>query len=605
MPSQNKTKPQASGWAAKFSFGGNAGRCDTSATPGSSRVAKPKPMAIAYNSRFDLQPPSHYCGKFSGIQQKIVIPKPKPLVIRVIHNPPQLTREEVEAQRNTRAPECIIPFRTLITPKSNGTLTASKPDDTLTASKSDDILTVPKPDDTDKVELAGWGVVTHPLVLASEESTQDQGISAPPTEDITSLSPRELFYMELENMGLGREQDRCWLNQLAERRTRLSIERRTSTLTDLHVSPRMGQPILLTNPPLTPRGLRTDYIKILWEKDLLRNPQRTPSVISVSTVDTCILDRPTSAAASFVSSETAAFESSLPTTHSRPVSIGNSINYEASIASVVTCIFNPQVAVAAPPSPFTSVTSVGGVSHEGGELVGVHVEDLHNLVLDGETDSRDGRLQPGAGNNLEFTVEDDGGWNSDTYSLFGENTPGCWAGEDESQATDSNFDQRIGIATTSPSGLLDSRPSSQVIDLAFTELESILGPVVNGERVNSLSGWPLQDNDNFEFTIEDGRSVSDTPLPGASTVTSDGESGPQALESAVLALGELINLTEHEVETDSLTKSTNPLPKKPRPPVLLKRWFHRLKGMGGTKGEEQQAAKPGRWNLLRDLKVKT
>lgn len=616
MSSSGKSKPS---WASRFGFGS---RKATASTP---KIEKSKPVQKAYVERLEVNPANTYSGRFGQIHETVVVTKPPPVVIRVIPNRPRV--RDVSIIRYDAPPRSRLAPRSTAPPEQS--------------------LTTPNPNDRNEMELNREGAEARPRFIG--ERPEDQGRSIP-----------ELIAEELNNLMVPTREKKQKQNLPTERCTIQPIENRINIPTKLHINPQVEQPIPPTEPapihPPIPRGLKADYLKNLWEHDLLRNPQSAPSVVSVSTVDTCIFDRPVSAAASFIPSETDDDES---TTGSFSVStVGTSIY---SIASVVTCIYNPYVAAAVPSTPCASDTLVGGVNREARALMPsedpvlvrksgdkddwLHAElydqlhtELHGYldstveVKDRSSDACSAYKEntPGCCNgNVRDRSSDAcsvyeentpgcwngnvGDWSSENYSFFQENTPSECAGKVESQATDNNFDQQIGIATTSPSDQFGPQ-------IASTELQNVL-PAINGGGADSLSGWPLQDNDNFEFTIEDGRSVcSLSPLLEQSPACQN-NSRPQVPELAFQALGEPLDpvatgnptrrLTESllpetanqinsVVENGCLANPTSPPLEVPRTSPRFKRWLHSLGGSKDAQYREERLAWPRRWYLLRD-----
>lgn len=685
MPSPAEPKPKGGGWAAKFGFGSRKAK---KTTP---KIEKPKPVQNAYD------PANTYSGRYGQIHDAVVITKPPPLVIRVIPNRPRVGDvpiNQFEAPRPAPAP----PVNSRLAPNS-----ITLPEQSLTtygrgevdlngqevetpawmrfngAGHQGQVRSTPRQElvdeELDSMVLPPGLLAERRSRLRSSMAVEDRttmpidfysrsrpnllsGHRTIPAENRTILAVEDCTSTPIESHNRPRHNLRGGLRTMpaehcailaaekrailaAEERAILAAEERISMPTELHTNPQVEQPIPSIEPaPIhsrMPRGMRTDYLKTLWEHDLLRNPQSAPSVISVSTVDTYILDRPVSMAASFVSSETDDDESTVGS-HSTP-SAGASV---LSIASVVTCIFNPVVAAVASSTLFVSDTMVSGINHEAGALMpsedpvlvrklGDKDDWLHSelygfldsivVVKDRSSDAcSDACSNAGSDAGSVYTentpgcwIGDPGDWNSENYSLFQEDTPSECAGEVESQAMDNNFDQQIGIATTSPS----DRFGPQV---AFTESQNVL-PVVDEGGAEALGGWPLQDNDHFEFPIEDGRSVhSFSPLIEQSPAYQNG-SRPQAPKLALQTLEgpldlvvngqptvrvtesllpEIANQINSTVENGGSANLASPPLKAPRTPPGLVRWMRHLTGSRGAQHREARRARPRRWYLLRD-----
>lgn len=653
MSSPDEPKPKGGGWAAKFGFGSRK------ATKKIPKIEKPKPDHKPRVERLRVDPANTYTGRFGQIQDAVVITKPPPLVIRVIPNRPRvgdIPINQFEAPRPAPAPpisrsgpnSIALPEQSLTTYGFQGQIVSGQePIDEepmwrrrLAEHRSNmavedrttmkiDFHSRPRPNPPSGRRTIP---VEHRTIPAVEDRT-----STPidPRNRFKSNPQAELYTMPAEHCAILAAEGRAILAAegrtilAAEGRAILAAEGRTSMPTELHINP---QPIPSTeSAPIhspMPRGMRTDYLKTLWERDLLRNPQSAPSVISVSTIDTCIFDRPVSMAASLISSETDDDESTIGP-HSAPSVL--------SIASVVTCIFNPLDAAAVSSTPFASDALVSDINHKASALMpsedlvlvrkrGDEDDWLHGelygyldsivVVKDRSSDAcSDAGVNAGSDAGSVYTqntpgrwIGDPGDWNSENYSLFQENTP-SEPGEAEPQATDNNFDQQIGIATTSPS----DRFSPQI---ASTELQNVL-PAVDGGGADALGGWPLRDSNRFEFPIEDGRSARPFSPLTAQSPACQNNSRPQASKLAFQALEEPLDPVANGQPTGSLLPETanqinstvenggsaNPgslPPGAPRTRPRLVRWLRHLTESKDAQRQEARRARPRRWYLLRD-----
>lgn len=636
-PSKSKSKFGAKEWAAKCGLASISNYIERSpaVTPSSLNIVKKVSRGAIYPTRFDPAPASGYHGRFAMLQEKVVITKRKPPVIRVIHNPPQISSS--------------LPDTGSVHSKgSSGVHSAPE------ARRSNT-----QPDTEQAAETNLWS-------LSRGENLQARHEFSPAAEDI----PRP----PIENLQHGG-------NIPTPFYAMLSTE-------------------LPPTPPQLRRAMRTDYVRVLWERDLLRTPYSPPSVISVASVATNILDR-FSIAGSIISPDTEDNESILlaPQSHLGS-SLGIPITYEPSISSssVVTRIYSPQIDaissssgsvyalsssgsldngssfqanhssdidVAALPSPDSSVytriynphidvvtspsvhacsynpdvddvttSSVSDCSDHGSSYKAMEnaFRDVENLLYPDvnaeKTEDTNGWPLPGQDNGFDFT--DRRGSGSETLSLFGEDTFGYWAGESESQV-DPHFSQQIGIATSCEPPTTDGKYGEFALEVAFCSLRATLPPFLDGGLFEVTNGWPLPDEDDYyngiyNEPIEDYIYPDTTPLMEESYVSSsDDESGLRAMERAFQDVEDLLYPIMQDEASEKATGL--PLPEKASKDHLpvengssnataslpiegtslaptIKRWIRRLKGKKGSKGEEQQVAKRARWALSNESKVK-
>lgn len=657
MTEPTKSKSGVKGWAAKCGLASINNYIERTpvVTPSSLNIVKMASKGAIYPTRFDPAPQNGYRGRFAMVQDKVVIVKRKRPVIRVIHNPPQISRS--------------LPDIGSLNSNSSSSM-QSAPEATPFNSQ---------PDIEQAVETNLWS-------LSRGENSQARHEFSPATRDTSHRSTENLQHA-------------------------------TNISTPFYAMLPTESP---SSPPQLRRAMRTDYIRVLWERDLLRNPYSAPSVISVASVATNILDR-FSIAGSIISPDTETNESTLFASQSRAgSSLGIPITYEPSISSssvvtriyspkiddissssgsvytlsssdssddgssfqancssdigvaalpspdssaytciynphidapdspAYTCIYNPHTDVVTSPSPDPSVhtciynpddndvaTSSGsdssghGSSYKAMKNAFRDVEDILFPDVDAEkTEDTKGWLLPGQDNDFDFT--DHHSSKSEVFSLFGEDTPGCWAGESESQV-DPRLSQQIGLATSCESPTTDGKYSEFALEVAFCSLRATLPPFLDGGLFEVTNGWPLPDEDDYcngiyNEPIEDDIYPNTAPLMEESHVSSsDDESGSQAMERAYQDVEDLL----YPVMQDGASEKTTgpPLPEKANknhlpvengslnptasPPIegtsfapTIKRWIRRLKGKKGSKGEEQQAAKRARWGPSNESKVK-
>lgn len=657
MTEPTKFKFGVKGLAAKCGFTSISNYIERTpaVTPSSLNIVKKASRGAIYPTRFDPAPQNGYRGRFAMVQDKVVIVKRKRPVIRVIHNPPQISRS-------------LPDTGSLHSEGSSGVHSA--PDATRSNTQPN-------------IEQA---VETNPWSLRRGENSQARHEFSPAARHILRRSMEPLQHV-------------------ANIPTPFSAMLPTE---------------LPSSPPQLRRAMRTDYIRVLWERDLLRNPYSAPSVISVASVATNILDR-FSIAGSIISPDTESNESTLLAPQSRPgSSLGIPITYEPSISSssvvtriyspmidaissssgsvydlsssgssddgssfqancssdigvatlpppdspaytciynphidvpdssAYTCIYNPHSDVVTSPSSDPSVhtyiynpddndvaTSSGSDSSDHGSSYKAmknafrDVEDILFPSVDAEkTEDTKGWPLPEQDNGFDFT--DRCSSKSEILSLFGEDTPGCWAGESESQV-DPRLSQQIGIATSCESPTTDGKYSEFTLEVAFCSLRATLPPFLDGGLFEVTNGWPLPDEDDYcngiyNEPVEDDIYPNTTPLMEESHVSSsDDESRSQAMERAYQDVEDLLYPIMQDGASEKPTGP--PLPEEANknhlpvengssnptasPPIegtsfapTIKRWIRRLKGKKGSKGEEQQAAKRARWGTSNESKVK-
>lgn len=611
MTPSTKFKPEGKGWATKYNL---ASVGDIIGRFGSPKVAKQPPKIPVYASRFDTAAENTYCGRFGAVHDAIVIPKRKPLVITLIPNPPRMSRR----------------------------FSNSRP---LLFQSSSSVDSVPEPG-SGYSDMAGANYVEQVaqaglLTLKGENALVRYGVS-PVVEHMTSPVIQTL-------QGSGNDLS-APVKRRRRRKTDLglsNVPKEFQHLPPLPNPPTKPLPALpagelpyKSTEPLTrlPRGLRADYIRVLWERELLRNLSTAPSVISVSSVDTTILDQ-TSMAESFVSPEIEADESVLLTPHSRPdLFIQIPTTYTPSVSSAVTRIYSPQTDATTPsssehsdstctynPQIDASSSTYSTPDHSSSfRAMQVAFQDVEDLLypITNEDKRKATRAWPlCCEQDDSFNPADARSLKSDTFSLFGEGTPGCWAGESELQV-DTTSSQQIGTATSCDSKAEFDKYGEEALELAFCALQATLPPFADG-----MKGWQLLEEDDYydenynehynELNIEDDDYSDTTPLLQASRARAlADEFGSEAMERAFKDVEDLLHPIMNSETPESDTVST--LPKKsdqvhslkPTAPAgnsfapTITRWIRHLKGKKGTKGEQQQTAKLERRNLAKESKAK-
>lgn len=620
MTPPTKSKSEGKGWATKCnlaSVGGIIGRFGSPSTS-SPKVAKKLPKIPNYISRFETAAENTYGGRFGAVHDAIVIPKRKPLVITLIPNPPRMSRRFSDS-------------RPLLSTSSSGVNLAPEPGSRY--SDIDGANYIEQEAEADLFTLNGANILPQRGFSSVAESTN---------------SPIIQKIQESKNN----------LSAPVKRRKKRKIDHGLSNIPkEFHQLPPLPNPPTKPLPalptdqlpyqstgPLTrlPRGLRTDYIRVLWERELLRNSPACPSVISVPSVDTTILNR-ISMAGSLVSPDTGADKSVLLIPNSHPIlSIKIPTPYTPSVSSAVTRIHSPQTDATTPsssehsdsnyiynPQIDTASSSVYSTPDHSSSFRAMQVafQDVEALlypVIDAEK-REPTREWPLCEQGDNFNPTDARNLKSDTFSLFGEDTPGCWAGEPgpELQA-DTNSSQQIGTAMSCDSKFEFDKYGEEALDLAFCALQATLPPFTNG-----MKGWKLLEDDSYydedfnehydELIIEDNNNSSDTtPLLEASRAcTWTDEFGSEAMERAFKDVEDLLHPIVYGEASESDTVSSlskkpdqvhlpveNDSPKSTAPAgtsfaPTITRWIRHLKGKKGTKGEQQQTAKRERWNLTK------
>lgn len=622
------SKPEGKGWATKYnltSVGDIIGRFGSAPSSSSPKVAKKPPKVLIYAPRLETAADNSYHGRFGAVHDAIVIPKRKPLVITLIPNPPRMSRRFPNSQSF---------------PSENSSGVDRYSDmagaNYIEQAVDGDILTL---NGVNPVAQCGSSPVaehtTSPVIHNLQASGNDLS---------TPVKRRRRRKSDWALSNIPREFDH--LPPLPNPPTK-----------PLPALP-AGQLPYKSTEPLTklPRGLRADYIRVLWERDLLRNSPAAPSVISVPSIDTTILDR-ISMVGSFVSPDTEVDESVLLSLDSF---IETPTVYTPSVSSAVTAIYSPQTDAATPSSPehsdstciykeqiyaassSTYSTPDHSSSFRAMQVAFQDVEALLYPVASAEKMEATRAWPLCVGNQDDyFNSADSRSLKSDTFSLFGEGTPGCWAGEPEPQV-DIISSQKIGTATSCDSKTEFDKYGEEALELAFCALRATLPPFADG-----MNGWQLLEEDSHydknynehyghyghynknynehydELTIENENYSDTTPLLEASRAcTLADEFGSEAMERAFKDVEDLLHPIVNGEALESDTMSTlpkksdqvhlpveNDSPKSTAPAgtsfaPTITRWIRHLKGKKGTKGEQQQTAKRERWNLTKESKAK-